>query len=258
MTSATITTSRLDATPDALGRILRIMRLHFVNPMTVLGTPLMIFGFILAGHLAIWGIITIAAPADGLADAQAGMMSGSGGSYFIFVYMLVVAVQATNQNFRFALSYSVTRRDYSLGTALTFVILSILFTAIMLVLGQIELATGGWGLSGRMFVPEYLDFGLAGRGALYLLAFLFFFFVGSAAASVFVRWGSRGMTYAFVILAAALIGVAALVTLAEGWPSVGRFFVEAGVLGTAAWSLVPTALFAVAGFALLRRATPRS
>ena len=67
--------------------------------------------------------------------------------------LMVVAVQAMSATFRFALGMSVTRRDYYLGTALYFTMLSVVYAAGLTALGGIERLTDGWGLDGYFFAP---------------------------------------------------------------------------------------------------------
>jgi hypothetical protein len=55
-----------------------------------------------------------------------------------------------------------------------------------------------------------------------------------------------------------LLGAAALVSLTGAWLAVGEWFVRAQSVGTVAALLIPAALFGVAGFFILRRATPKS
>jgi hypothetical protein len=77
-------------------------------------------------------------------------------------------------------------------------------------------------------------------------------------ATVFVRWRATGLVVFFVVIGALLVGAIALVTYTQNWEAIGRFFVEAGTVGAALWSLVLTAIAGVAGYLVLRRATPRS
>lgn len=242
----------------AFARIWRVVKLHFANPYPVLITPWMIMGIIFLANIVIWWIIrtAVTAPEDA-ADAVDGFQY-SGASFYIFVYMLVVAVLAMNASFAYALGFSSTRRDYFLGTALTFVILAAIYSAGFGVLGLIERATNGWGLGGRMFTAIYFgDHPLVQLFATFAL-FLFFFFIGAVAGAVFVRFRSTGVITFFAILALILIGGAALFTLTGSWGSFAQFFVDAGFVGSYAWSLVPTAIFAVIAFFTIRRATPRS
>ncbi len=245
-------------TPGALQRVVNVVKLHFANPYTVLINPWIILIGIFLVNLAIWAIIMsqVTDPAD-RADVTEGF-SYSGSSLFIFVYMMIVAIQAMNQTFSFALGMSVTRRDYYLGSALTFVLLSAVFAVGMAVLAAIEEATSGWGVGGRMFTSIYFGDGpWFERLAFVFLAMLFFFFVGAVAATVFVRWKALGLTVLLGLLGLITLAFVALVTFTRSWGSVGEWFATTGFLGSALWSLVISAVAGVAGFFILRRATPR-
>lgn len=242
-----------------LRRMVAVARLHVTNPFPILVLPWLILGFIFLVNLLIWFIVLTAVGGSGLPDSAIEGMQYSGATSFIFVYMLVVAVQAVNLTFPFALGYSVTRRDFYLGSSLTFVALSAYYALGMTILGAIEKATNGWGIGGAMFNVIYLRADNAFLQFVQLfLIFLFFFFVGAATASVYVRWRTNGMIVFFASLTLLLVGVAALITMTGSWPAVGIWFVTNGPLGVAAWLLVPTVLAAITGFFLLRKATPRN
>ena len=243
------------ATP--VGRVVNIVRLHMANPWTTIVLPWMIIGTIFLANLAIWNLIYANTPVKDRADLAEGLQY-SGGSFYIFVYMMVVAVMAMSVTFPFALGYGVTRRDFYLGSALTFVGLSAMFTIGMTILSVIEDATGGWGVGGRMFSGVYFGENWLQRAFVFFVTFLFFFFVGAVAATIWVRWKANGLIAFFVGLGILLIGGAALITLTGSWGSVGQFFATTGLLGSYAWSLVITAIAAVSGFFVLRRATPKS
>lgn len=59
-------------------------------------------------------------------------------------------------------------------------------------------------------------------------------------------------------MAAVLVGLIALFTYTDSWDAVGEFFSHAQAIGVALWLLAPAAVFAVIGYLVLRRATPRS
>lgn len=243
---------------NELSRVINVTRLHFATKFRLLVLPVMILAFIFFINYLIWWMIFGVAGMEGAASASQGMQF-SGASAFIFIYMMIVAVQAVNLTFPFALGYSVTRRDFSLGTSLTFVLLALYYSAIMTVMAELEKATEGWGLGGHMFDVVY--FGAENpfqRFTMFLLIFLFFLFIGSASASVYVRWKSNGMLVFSATLTLIVIGLVALVTLTGNWPLVGEWFVANGAIGVACWSLVPTAIAALAGYLLLRRATPKN
>jgi len=237
-------------------RLLSIVRLHLANPATLLATPLAILGAIFAGSLIIWLLVLrmVGVP-------EAGGDSGvqiTGGTTFIFIYMLVVAIQATNVTFALALGYGSTRRDYVLGSALTFVGLSAGWTVLYSAMSALEQATNGWGLGGYMFrAMAYEDVSWLAQTFATFSLFLFFFFAGTAVAAVHVRWRATGMTVFFLGLGALIVGLIALFTLTESWDALWRAAEAIGFTGAAALLLVPTALSAVIGYLLLRRATPR-
>ena len=253
--SSTIAATR----PKAQNRVLAVTRLQFVNRWTMFYLPAIILGAILLLNMAIWYIVLASLPTGAdVAHAEKGFQY-TGAVFYIFIYMLVVAVQAISRTFPFALGFGVTRRNYYLGTALSFVVLALGFSVLLTVLSIIELATGGWGVGGHMFTPTYLtnaSFGL--RFVMYLCLFLFFLFVGSAIASVYVRWRAFGITAFFAIIALLLVGAIAIITLNHYWSAVGNWLATTGSVGLTAWLLVPAAIAAIAGFFVLRRATPRS
>jgi len=241
-----------------VGRILTIVRLHLANPYTTIVLPWIILGVILLLNLAIWGLIAIAAgPGKDAINARVGF-SYSGSSFYIGVYMMIVAVQAISITFPFALSYGATRRDYWLGSSVTFVLLSAMYAIGFTILGVIERATDGWGLGGRMFTPIYFGDEWWQRLLICFFGLLFFFFVGSSLAAVWVRWKVTGMVTFFTALALILLGGITALTLTGSWMGFWAALGAAGPLGITSWLLVPAAIGAVVGYFILRRATPRS
>ena len=242
---------------STLNRVLAVVRLQFTNPWGILILPWLIMMAILAMNIAIWFLIFQGTPAENHADIREGFTYSGAGSY-IFVYMLVVAVQAINGYFPFALGYGVTRRNYYLGITLTFVLLSAIFTAGMSALAALEVATDGWGLGGRMFTAGYFGDDAAQRAFSFFVLLLFFFFIGSTIAAIYVRWKGTGMVFFWIALSFFIVGLGALITFTDSWDVVGEWFAANGLMGSYAWSLVITAIAAIAGYGILRRATPRS
>jgi hypothetical protein len=242
-----------------LGRILTVVRLHVANPYTTIVLPWAILGIILLINLAIWGLIAVAVGTTGkdAINAQVGF-SYSGSSFYIGVYMLIVAVQAISITFPFALSYGSTRRDYWLGSSVTFVLLSLMYATGFTILGVIEQSTHGWGLGGRMFTPIYFGDEWWQRWLICFFGLLFFFFVGSSIAAVWVRWKVTGMAVFFTALAVIILGGITALTLTDSWTGFWAALAAAGPLGIASWLLVPAVIGAVVGYLILRRATPRT
>ena len=240
-------------------RVLAVTRLHFVNKFQILALPMIILGGIFLLNLAIWWIVidsTGGPTPQNLAHTHLGY---TGAVSYIFIYTMIIAVQAISRTFPFSLGFGVTRRDFYLGSALAFVALSFGFAIVLTVMSVIEIATGGWGVGGRMFAPVYFtDPSWLLRFVMYFCAFLFVLFIGSAAAAMFVRWRATGVVAFFAIVAVIVLGAIAYFTLDHQWPAVGAWFTTSGPVGVTLWTLVPAVIAAVAGFFILRRATPRN
>lgn len=240
-------------------RLSNIVRLHLANPFSIFGLPLMVLGIILAANWAIWALIAFAAGSPASVPGASEGFSYSGASGWIFVYMMVVAIQAMNLTFPFALGLSSTRRDFYLGSVITFVGLSAFYAVVYGVLTAIEDATHGWGLGGRMFRSILFGIGEPVPVLMFITfcGFLFFFFVGAAIASTYVRWRQRGLLLCLAIAGLLLIGLASLATLTSSWPAVGAFIVAVGFTGGYALSLIASVLFATVGYLVMRHATPK-
>ena len=240
-----------------LRRVLNVVKLQLGNPWTAIVMPWMILGFIFLVNLAIWVIIAAATSGNDAADARKGL-TYSGSSFYIFIYMMVLAIQAFSITFRFALGFGVTRRDYWLGSALTFVILAAMFAVGITILSVIEVATGGWGLGGSMFSAVYFGEEWWQRLLVFFFGLLFFLFIGSLFAAVWVRWKATGMIVLFGGFGLLLIAAIALFSLTRTWSSFGDVFAGSTPLSIASWLLVPAAVAAGVGFLVLRKATARA
>lgn len=243
--------------PRPMMRYISVMRLHFVNTFQLVAAPWLIVSFIFAISLLLGAIFRSSMSAADVAEAEAGMQF-SGAMGFFLVYMLVLAVMSISQTFPFAQSYSVTRRDFFIGTVLTFVSLSVLYALAITALGWIEDMTNGWGLNVVMFNPIYLSSNLVERFYVIIVMFFFFFMTGMATASVYVRWKANGMFVFFGLVILLAVGLVWLATTTNSWQAVGNWFETMGLLGVVTWTLAPSALALITGYILLRRATPRN
>jgi hypothetical protein len=242
-------------------RLSNVIRLHLANPFTILLMPLAIIGLIFLVNWVIWLLVRMNTPDDpqSAMDVSIGFQY-SGASLWTFVYMMVVAIQAMNLTFSFALGFGSTRRDFTLGTAAAFTGLSAFYALLYTGLAMIEKATNGWGLGGSMFNSFYfgIDEGWGVRLFNTFAAFLFFFAIGSVFGAIYVRSRARGLILFFLVLSLVLIGLVALITVTASWGAVGQFFVTVGFFGAYALSLVVSAVAGIAGYLVLQRATPRS
>ena len=214
-------------------RIWNVVRLHLVNRWTYVVLPWIILGTAFAMTLAIWMILR------SVGVTGIGVASGAVGS--IFIYLMVAAIMSINLTFPFALGFSVTRRDFYLGTALTFALIGAANAVVLTALAAIEVASGGWWLNGTIFTVLGPDASP--------LAYWFLFFM---------RWRVNGMVLFWVLGGVALVGGFALITYTNSWTAIGAWMTESGAIGLAAWSLVPTILAGIAGFAVLSKATTKN
>lgn len=260
MTTASLTATAPAARP--LGRRLwNVARLHAANPFTIFWTPLLVVGLIFLANWVIWWVIRTVSNGDqeSVANVSQGFQY-SGATLWIFVYMMVIAIMAMNLSFSFALGFGSTRRDYVIGSVLTFVALAVLYSAVFVLLTAIETWTNGWGLGGAMFNAIY--FGVDSpwwlRAFHVFALFLFFFALGSAFGAMYVRWKARGLILFFSLLSLLVLGGVALLTASGSWGAVGDFFVSVGFTGAYALSLIVSGVAVVAAYLILRKATPRS
>jgi hypothetical protein len=260
MTTATMKSTPLTRVParSPWHHIASVVRLHFTNPWSTLIVPWLILGAIFVMTLAIVGIIRANLDSPAQADLNDGV-SYSGSIFYIFIYMMVIAIQAISITFQFALGFGVTRRNYYLGSALTFVILAVGYTIALSALAFVEELTNGWGLGAPFFTSAYFGDGAWWQRTLvYFVGLLFCFFAGALFAGVWVRWKSYGVMVAIGLILIFLIGVFGLFSIGDNYLLVEQWFTTFDYFGNVMWLLVPTAINGVIGYLLLRRATPKS
>ncbi len=242
------------AAPSALGRIWNVVRLHTANPWTTIITPWLVVAAVFGLTYAIWRIVQAALGGPGSVDSGGFQMSG--GISWIIIFMMVVGIQAMNLTFRFALGYSVTRRDYYLGSLVYFVLLALMYGAGIALLSGIEDATGGWGVNGAFFAPIGLvDVPLWQVGYAYFTLLLMMFGVGIMYGTAYVRWRANGVLVFSGLIALLLVGALWLVISTDSWTAVGDFFTDQSLVALMSWALVPAATFGLVGYSVLRRAT---
>jgi len=257
MTAATLSTPADAAATPRPHRMFNAARLHTANPWTTLLLPWIIYAAIFALTYVIWQIVIT--NVGGVENLPPDAFRYNGGAYWALVYMLIAAVQAMNLTFRFALGMSLTRREYYLGTAGYFVFLALVYGTGMTLGAVVERATDGWGVGGAFFAAQLLyEVPIGQVWILWIVQFLVFIFLGAAVATIYVRWGSTGITVFFIGLAALVVGALYLHAKYDASQPIQGWFATTSLMEFAAWGVVFAAVCGVAGYLLLRRATPRA
>ncbi len=222
----------------------KVVRLQLVNRWTFIGVPLMVLG----GSLLIVILLGLVIPNDGV------MITGA--AQAPLWYFIVVGVQALSLTFPFSQAMSVTRRDYFLGTLATFVLFSLAFGVVFLVLALIEQATNGWGVDTLVFaIPWLLNAGwlamILSVAALAIVMFL----IGLWMATIYKRWGTVVIVAISLGLGLVLVGVIALITYFQWWQAVLTWVVGQTPMSMAGWLLVLIVALSAGSFLTLRKVT---
>ena len=256
-TTATATLTPARANTTTLGRVLSVARLHYVNKATIFVIPALILTAIFAVNIAIWAIIYNSVPVADRADVGEGLQ-WSGSTFYIFVYTFVIAVTAVNVTFPFALGLGVTRTHFALGTALGLLGLAVAYSIALTLAAMLEQATGGWGFGGKMFTAIYFPADTWYEFLfVYFAYFCLFFFTGAFATAIYVRWRMYGLLAYFFAIALLIVATLAIIAATSAWDEVFTILGRLTPLEYVGWSFVPTAIGAIGGFAVLRRATPK-
>ena len=222
----------------------KVVRLQLVNRWTFIGVPLMVLG----GSLLIVILLGLVIPNDGV------MITGA--AQAPLWYFIVVGVQALSLTFPFSQAMSVTRRDYFLGTLATFVLFSLAFGVVFLVLALIEQATSGWGVDTLVFaIPWLLNAGwlavILSVAALAIVMFL----IGLWMATIYKRWGTVVIVAISLGLGLVLVGVIARITYFQWWQAVLTWVVGLTPMSMAGWLLVLIVALSAGSFLTLRKVT---
>lgn len=233
--------------------IWRIVRLHTVNPSIFFGVPWLILG----GAWAVTMVIALILRGAGVPPE----LDGFRYSWAVLSpqwYLVVVGVQAIAYTFSFALGFGATRRDFWLGTSAMFVFVSLEMAAAIATLVQIEKATEGWWIGAGMF--DALWYGQSGWLTDFYTTFvlqLLVLFIGASITTIYLRWRIRGMMILLFSAVALVLALVATLTFTESWVAVFDWFAAIGIVGVFTVLLVKALTWAVAGYFVIRRATPR-
>jgi hypothetical protein len=123
---------------------------------------------------------------------------------------------------------------------------------------QLEILTNGWGIGAGMF--DALWYGQNGWLVDFYTTFslqLLVLFIGASITTVYLRWRMRGMMILLFGSVAVVLALVAGLTFTESWPPVFEWFAGIGIVGVFTVILGLAAVCALAGYVVIRRATPR-
>lgn len=230
------------------------LRLYLANRWWVVGTPVFILALMTLISIAIAGIIGLGTGFPIPPDAQEGMRSNAGALFSIPGFLVSVGVLAMNRNFSMALSFGSTRRHFWLGTALGFVLTSLVVAVSALGFLGLELLTNHWFFGARAFDVALLGDGNALQTFLtmFVLALLSLF-AGAFFGTVFRAFGPTWTALAAILTGAALLGCIALVV--ANWTTLLPVIADLGMWLALNVAAVLALLAAAGSYAVNRVAT---
>ncbi len=226
--------------------ITRVARLHLVDRFSYTWLVWGVLAFTFAVNAAIFAVIPQTQPEGNY----------TGALITIYIFMLVIGVQAATKFLPFAMTLGVSRRTYYTGTVALVVALCAAYAAMLTVLWWLEGVTNGWGLQLHFFrVPWILDGPwyqvLLTNFVLLSLVFLF----GLWSGLIYRRFALIGSVVFFAAIVIVLLGAAILVTWWEAWPQVGHFLVNLDIVNASLLIALLSVVVSLGGFLTIRRIT---
>ena len=121
-----------------MNRVIKVARMQLINKGTFIGIPAMILVSAFLFTLVIWWLVR--------RNGAEGIMYG-GGAQAPMWYFLALGIQALTLTFPFSMAMSISRRSFYLGTVALFSVCALVLSVFYYLMGLVEKATGGWGLT---------------------------------------------------------------------------------------------------------------
>jgi hypothetical protein len=230
----------------AVSNIVKVARLHLVDR----------FGY----TWLVWGVLAFTFLVNLLLFAVIGPTE-SDGSYTgalvsIYIFMIIIGVQAAVRFLPFALTLGVSRRTYYLGTIALIVGLNAVNAVLLTLLWWLELATHGWGIQLHFFQVPWILWGpwyqvLITNFVLLSLTML----VGLWFGLIYRRFALIGTLIFSGALALIIVGTVLIITWRQWWPQVGQFLGGLDMLSASGLIAVVAVVAALGGYGTIRRIT---
>ncbi|WP_105567314.1 hypothetical protein [Microbacterium halophytorum] len=239
-----MTTATAPAPRGLRSRTLNVVRLQLINTQSFVWVPLLILAAAAVLSVLIFAMI----PGDGVKTA--------GAANAPLWYFMALGVQAMTLSFPFSQAMSITRREFYVGTLIIGAIGAAMMATLFLILAGIEVLTDGYGVNGWVAHLDYLfEPGWASAWLSYFTFTLFLYVLGFVMATIWKRFGTFAVVAVGVAIGLAVLLAIFFVTRSGSWPDVIAWFVDITALGITLVGLAVTAVLAVVGYAILRRAT---
>ncbi|RKP53889.1 hypothetical protein D7Z26_10860 [Cohnella endophytica] len=204
-----------------------------------------------------WVILMISFSVNLIIGSTSGVEIYTGGLASIHIYMLVAGIASVAQTFPFAISYSVRRKDYFLGTLATIAIISVGSAIILWALGYIESElTGGWGMKLHFFnLPYVSDSNGIGQIWIQAATMLHLFFLGFAISSIHRRFGKTGLYTFFLAIFIIMTVSLFLLSFYDRWTVIGDWLGDVTAIEAASGLSLLTMIYLLFSYSMLRRST---
>jgi len=194
-----------------------------------------------------------------LVDTPEGIKTG--GLASIFVYMLCGGIIVLPQTFPFALGFSVSRRDYMLGTAGMLGLVALYCSAILIIMSLIEqYVIVGWNVNLNFFHFSFMDpMNMFNLFLVYFFAIVHLFVTGFVIGCIYRRFGKNGMFIFFAVLLM-IVTFFGYMAVYQGWLGdfytwVTKYSIVEIINGASIVMLALSVLYALFSYLLLRRST---
>ncbi|MBY3791918.1 ABC transporter permease [Rhodococcus fascians] len=230
-----------------MNRILNVARVHNTSWATTFAWPL---GILVAVFVLTYGIFSVVPESD--SD-----VSFSGGVFSVYGFAIAFYVTAITQCFPYALSLSITRREFLTATALVGVAQSVALGTIIYLLSVVEAATDGFGLKIRMFgLARYATDNPLLQWLTLVIGLLLIGSIGAFVGVVYRRFRTNGLFTLGLVGLVVFGGGAIVITWQNWWPDVGTFFTDTPrVLLLVVVPLVITGIFSTVSWMGLLKAS---
>lgn len=224
-----------------MNRLSRVMKIHSRDLVSLFFIPFMVLG------------------SSFIVNLVTALISGTeiytGGILSILIYIFVMGITILAQTFPFAISFSIRRVDYVLGTIISGMIASGITALVLTILALIESKlAGGWWVDLHFFSLPYINDGnVAQQFFMFFSLCLFLFLWGFVIGSIYRRFRGIGMLILLISSVAFFTIMTFFITRNQWWIPIFDWFSQYTSFQLALWMLPVSLLFALLSFLLLRR-----